>query len=229
MTTDEYSITATLYDRCLTPLLKAFRTDIRTLIQHRGHRRILDICCGTGDQLKLLEPGAEELVGIDNSEAMLVRARKNCGKRTELHLMDATQLDFPAGYFDCAILSFALHDKHLTQRELIFSNARKVVAQGGSMIVTDYGTDPSGTKGFLLGNIVIPVVERMAGRDHYLNYLSWQREGGLETFLQQRSDTVDIVSRRFGGTVFCCALSIDDDFKTYQKHLALLNTSLSPP
>jgi demethylmenaquinone methyltransferase/2-methoxy-6-polyprenyl-1,4-benzoquinol methylase len=95
------------------------------------------------------------------------------------------------------------------------------------MIVTDYGTNPTGAKGFLLGGIVIPVVERMAGRDHYLNYLSWQRAGAIETFLQQRSDTVEIISRRFGGTVLCCALSIDDDLKTYQKHLALLHKSLS--
>ncbi|MBT8330030.1 MAG: class I SAM-dependent methyltransferase [Desulfofustis sp.] len=228
MTIDEYSLTAILYDNCLTPLLKAFRTDIRTLIQHRGHRRVLDICCGTGDQLRLLESGTLELAGIDNSEAMLARARKNCGEHTTLELADATQLDFPAGHFDCAILSFALHDKHPTQRDLIFSNARKVVAQGGSLIVTDYSKDPSGFKGFLLGDILIPVVERLAGRDHYLNYLSWQRNGGIEAFLQQRSDSVDIISRRFGGSVFCCAVAIDDDIKTYQKHLALLHKSFSP-
>ena len=228
MTLDEYSLTATIYDHCLTPLLKAFRTDIRTVVQHRGHRRILDICCGTGDQLRILESGAEELVGIDNSEAMLTRARKKCGKHTALYLTDATQLEFAAGYFDCAILSFALHDKHPTQREMIYANAKKVVAQGGSLIVTDYSKESIGVKGCLLGDFVIPVIERLAGRDHYLNYLSWQRGGGIETFLQQRSDTVDIISRRFGGSVFCCAVSVDDDLKTYQKHMALLNKSFSP-
>ena len=229
MTIDEYSLTATLYDHCLTPLLKAFRTDIRTVIQYRGHRRILDICCGTGDQLRSLEPGVEELVGIDNSEAMLARARKNCGEHTALYLRDATQLDFSAGYFDCAILSFALHDKHPTQRDLIFSNAKKVVAQGGTLIVTDYGKNPSGAKGFLLGDFLIPVIERLAGKDHYHNYLSWQRDGGIESFLQKRSDRVDVISRRFGGSVYCCAVSVDDDLKTYRKHLVLLNKSLSPP
>ena len=229
MAIDAYSLSATLYDHCLTPLLKKFRTDIRTVIQHRGHRRVLDICCGTGDQLRLLESGTLELVGVDNSEAMLARARKNCGEHTVLHLTDATQLDFPPGHFDCAILSFALHDKHPTQRDLIFSNAKKSVAQGGSLIVTDYSKEPSGLKGFLLGDLLIPVVERLAGKDHYRNYLSWQRDGGIESFLQRRSDRVDIISRRFGGAVFCCVVAINDDFKTYQKHLALLNKSLSLP
>ena len=227
MARDEYSLTATLYDYCLTPLLKKFRTDISTVIQHRGHRRVLDVCCGTGDQLRLLESETKELIGIDNSEAMLARARRNCGEHTVLILKDATQLDFPEDRFDCAILSFALHDKHPTQRDLIFSQARKVVAQGGSLIVTDYSKETSGIKGFLLGDILIPVIERLAGKDHYRNYLSWQRDGGIETFLQQRSDRVDIISRRFGGSVFCCAVTIDDDYKTYQKHLALLDKSLS--
>lgn len=229
MAIDAYSLSATLYDHCLTPLLKKYRTDIRTVIQHRGHRRVLDICCGTGDQLRLLESGTLELVGVDNSEAMLARARKNCGEHTVLHLTDATQLDFPPGHFDCAILSFALHDKHPTQRDLIFSHAKKSVAQGGSLIVTDYSKEASGLKGFLLGDLLIPVVERLAGKDHYRNYLSWQRDGGIESFLQRRSDRVDIISRRFGGSVFCCVVAINDDFKTYQKHLALLNKSLSPP
>ena len=225
---DDHSPSAALYDHCLTPLLKPLRIDIRTFIQHRAHRRIVDICCGTGDQLKLLEAGAAELVGVDNSAAMLARARKNCAERVVLQLGDATQLDFPAGSFDCAILSFALHDKHQTLREQIFAKARKVLAQGGSLIVTDYSRRPSGLKGLILGDILIPVVERLAGRDHYLNYLSWQREGGIEGFLQQRSTTVDIISRRFGGAVFCCAVSIDDELRNYQKQLQLLNKTFSP-
>ena len=229
MAFDEYRFSATLYDHCLTPLLKKFRKDISTVIQHRRHRRILDICCGTGDQLRLLESRTEELVGIDNSEAMLARARKNCSEHTVLLSTDATQLNFSAGYFDCAILSFALHDKHPTQRDLIYSNARKVVGQGGSLIVTDYSAEPTGVKGFLLGNVLIPVVERLAGKDHYRNYLSWQRDGGIESFLQQRGSRIDIISRRFGGSVFCCVVAIDDDVQTYQKHLALLNKSLSSP
>ena len=225
---DEYGPSAALYDRCLNPLLKPLRVDIRTFIQHREHRRILDICCGTGDQLKLLETVAEQLVGIDNSAAMLARARKNCSEHVALHLADATQLDFPAGSFDCAILSFALHDKHQTQRGQIFSNARKVLVQGGSLIVTDYCKSSSGLKGIVLGDILIPLVERLAGRNHYLNYLSWQRDGGIEGFLQQRNTTVDIISRKFGGSVFCCVVSIDDEFRNYQKQLELLNRTFSP-
>jgi len=226
---DDYNSSATLYDRCLTPFLKPLRTDIRTFIQHRGYRRIIDICCGTGDQLQLLENGGKELVGIDHSVAMLARARRNCSENVALHLVDAEQLDFPSGYFDCAVVSFALHEKHQTLRDLIFTNGRKVVRQGGSMIITDFSQGSAGIKGFLLGDMLFPVIERLAGRSHYLNYLSWMREGGIEGFLQQRRQTVEVISRRFGGSVYCCAVSVDDDIQTYHKHLALLNRTFPTP
>lgn len=224
---DEYGASATLYDRCLTPLLKALRIDVRTYIQHRNHHKIIDICCGTGDQLMLLENETNELVGVDNSVAMLARARRNCSDNVALHLLDAEQLDFPDGYFDCAVLSFALHEKHHTLRDLIYSNTRKLVRQGGSLIITDYSQSSTGLKGFLLGDVLMPVIERAAGRDHYLNYLSWKRDGGIEGFLQERRQTVEVISRRFGGSVFCCAVSIDDDIQNYHKHLALLNKTFS--
>lgn len=224
---DEYGTWATLYDRCLTPLFKSLRVDVRTFIQHRRYRRIIDICCGTGDQLNLLDSGSEELVGIDNSVAMLSRARENCSDNVTLHLMDAEQLDFPEGYFDCAILTFALHEKHHTLRDLIFTSARKIIRQGGSLIITDFSTHYSGVKGLLLGGFSIPIIERLAGRDHYLNYLSWQQNGGTEGFLQQRQQTVDLISQRFGGSVICCGVAIDDEARTSQKHFALLNQAIS--
>jgi hypothetical protein len=54
------------------------------------------------------------------------------------------------------------------------------------------------------------------------------RAGGIEGFLQQRNQTADIISRRFGGSVISCGVSIDDESRTYQKHLALLNKTFSP-
>ena len=227
MNTDEYLNSASLYDRCLTPLLKPLRTDIRTFIQHKGYRKIIDICCGTGDQLHLLENDRMELVGIDNSIAMLARARRTCSDNVSLHLLDAEQLDFRDGAFDCGIISFGLHEKHETLRDLIFSNAQKVVRQGGSLIIADYSGESSGFRGSLLGGLLIPLVERIAGKTHYQNYLNWKRQGGLEGFLQPKGLRVDVISRPFAGSVLCCAVARNDDAKDQQKHFALLNRALS--
>ena len=225
---DDYRSTAAFYDGCLTPLLSGLRADVRTFILHRGYARIIDIGCGTGDQLHLLENSCGELVGIDNSPAMLARARQSCSERVALHLADAVQLDFPDGYFDGAIISFSLHEKHAALRDLIYASAQKVVRQGGSLIVSDYSDAPIGPKGFIIGTLPIPIIQRMAGRTHYRNYLNWMRQGGLEQFLQRKRQTVDVISRRFGGTVLCCAVARDEAMRTYQKHIALLNQSIAP-
>ena len=223
---DEYRSTASFYDRCLTPLLKELRTDISTYIHHKGYRKIIDIGCGTGDQLKHLENSADELVGVDNSVSMLARARRNCSDSVALHLADAEQVEFPEGHFDCAIISFSLHEKHESLRDIIYFHSRKLVRQGGSLIVTDYSTASSGAKGNLLGNVIIPIVERFAGKRHYRNYLNWIRHGGLEKFLQSRKQTTHIISQRFGDSVLCCAVSVDDEARAFQKHIALLNQGL---
>ncbi len=223
---DEYKSTASFYDRCLTPLLRELRTDVRTYVHHRGYRRIIDICCGTGDQLKLLEDGAVELVGVDNSISMLARARRNCSDAVSLHLADAGQVEFPAHHFDCGIISFSLHEKHESSRDIIYTNSRRLIRQGGSLIVCDYSAAPSGAKGHLLANFLIPIIERCAGKAHYRNYLSWMRRGGLEKFLQDRDQSIHIISQRFGDTVLCCAVSIDDEARAFQKQIALLNQGL---
>jgi ubiquinone/menaquinone biosynthesis C-methylase UbiE len=223
---DEYKSTAFFYDRCLTPLLKELRTDICTYIHHRGYRRIIDICCGTGDQLKLLENDAVELVGVDNSVSMLARARRNCSDAVMLQLADAEQVEFPDHHFDCGIISFSLHEKHASLRDIIYTNCRKMIRQGGSLIVSDYRTACSGVKGHLLANFLIPVIERFAGKAHYRNYLSWMRRGGLETFLQDKDENIRIISERFGDTVLCCAVSIDDEARALKKQIELLNQSL---
>lgn len=223
---DEYKSTASFYDRCLTPLLTELRTDICTYIHHKGYRRVIDICCGTGDQLKLLENSGVELVGVDNSVSMLARARRNCSEAVALHLADAGQVEFPDSSFDCAILSFSLHEKHEGSRDTIYTNCRRLVRQGGSLIVTDYGIAPAGIKGHLFANFVIPIIERCAGKTHYRNYLSWVRRGGLEKFLRDRDQNIRIISERFGDTVLCCAVSIDDQARAFEKQIELLNQSL---
>lgn len=229
MNSDEYQSTAVFYDRILTPLLRPLREDIRTFIHYRGHRDIIDICCGTGDQLQMLERDDMHLVGVDSSVSMLEKARRRCSDNVSLHLLDAEQMELPQGSFDCGILVFSLHEKHPTIRSQIFENARRLIKQGGSLILADHSGEPDGVKGSVIGSFLMPIIERCAGKSHYLNYRDWQSRGGLEGFLDRRDLPVDIISRPYGGTVLCCAVNIDDAKQAFNEHIALLNRSLQSP
>lgn len=226
MNPDEYQSTAVFYDRILTVLLRPLRVDIRTFIHYRGHRSVIDICCGTGDQLQILEGDAMHLVGVDNSAAMLAKARNRCSDNVVLHLLDAEQMQPPEEPFDCCILVFSLHEKHPTKRQHIFNNARRMVKQGGSLILADHSGNIDGVKGSVIGGFLMPIVERCAGKTHYQNYLDWNRSGGLEGFLDRRNLPVDVISRPFGSAVLCCAVQINDAAQAYNEHIALLNRSL---
>jgi SAM-dependent methyltransferase len=68
----------------------------------RGSGRCLDVGCGTGVFLARLAELGWEPVGLDESAAMLERARRR-GPGIELVQADATAIPFPDGSFDAAV------------------------------------------------------------------------------------------------------------------------------
>jgi len=226
MNPDEYKSYAGFYDRLLTPLLRQLRVDIRTFINYRGYRNVIDICCGTGDQLQMLERDGLHLVGIDSSSAMLERARNRCSDTVTFYRLDAAQMHPPAEPFDCALLVFSLHEKHATIRNQIFHNARRMVKQGGALIIADYSGAVEGTAASIIGRLLLPIIERCAGTTHYHNYTDWMKNGALEGFFDRHRQPVDIISRPYTGTVLCAAVTVNDTSEAQNRQFALLHQSL---
>ena len=227
MTTDAYHSKAGIYNSCMVRMLKRLRQDIKTYVAFKNYRSVIDVCCGTGDQLQLLDGPNMDLCGIDNSIAMLEIARESCSDTINLHLLDAEQESFDPGSFDCAIISFGLHEKHPTAAQTIFSNSRKLVRQGGSLVLTDFCQVPSSASGTMIGSFLVPIIERLAGKQHYQHYLNWLDQGGLEGFLDRQRLSCEIISKRFSGTVLCCAIEIDDERELKEKSYALLNRAMA--
>lgn len=79
--------------------------------------RMLDLGCGTGDlavTISRLAKNDIDIVGLDYSETMLDVARSKSdaftgGKINFIH-GDASDLNFPDGYFDCVGISFAFRN-----------------------------------------------------------------------------------------------------------------------
>jgi len=109
-------------------------------------RRVLDLCCGTGDlalNLARLTEHKVALTGIDYSQPMLEIAAKKAAasgvRDTSFVLGDVTSLPFPDGYFDCVGISFAFrnltYQNPLAKRYL--AEILRVLASGGRFVIVE--------------------------------------------------------------------------------------------
>ena len=110
-------------------------------------RKVLDLCCGTGDltiNLARLAENDVELTGIDYSQPMLEIAVKKTdqlarGRRISFIYGDAANLPFPDGCFDCIGISFAF--RNLTYRNPLIrrhlAEALRVLDTGGRFVIVE--------------------------------------------------------------------------------------------
>lgn len=109
------------------PALRAMLPDMRGL-------RIVDLGCGFGWFCRWArENGASEVLGIDLSEKMLARARSATPDAaiTYRHA-DLATLELPAGRFDLAYSSLAIH--YLEDVTRFFAKVRAALVPGGHFV-----------------------------------------------------------------------------------------------
>src|SRR3982751_442105 len=100
--------------------------------------RILDYGCGYGRTLAELErAGYQNVVGVDFSEAMLVRCRQEM-PRVSLIRNDGCTLPFESGSLDAVLLFATLTciPEDMAQRALI-SEVWRVLSAGGLLYISD--------------------------------------------------------------------------------------------
>jgi len=117
-----------------------------TCLQDRP-KRILDICCGTGDLATTIAKLAQytpEITGADYSQPMLEIAAAKArslpeGKDVRFINADVAQLPFADGYFDCIGISFAF--RNLTYKnpntQSYLNEILRVLKPGGRFVIVE--------------------------------------------------------------------------------------------
>jgi len=127
------------------PLYQEVQKNLLFWAQHllQPATSVYDIGCSTGSTLHLLGTYTEaplNLIGIDNSQAMLTRARQKTANlppqhRVELRHADAMDTDY--AHASLMILNYTLQFLPVAQRPLLLKRLYEGLVAGGALFVAD--------------------------------------------------------------------------------------------
>ncbi len=173
---------AGVYDWLLYPFLNKTRKHTAKIIQQINPESLIDICCGTGNQLKYLGHTNIKLTGVDNSPEML-----NSGKLFNCLQQDARNIEFPDQSFDMALIQLALHEKSIEDQQRIIHEAYRILKDKGHLLILDYHIDSQTSKS---AKYMINIIEFLAGKEHYSHFKNYKQNGGLSKLIDtNRFDT----------------------------------------
>jgi demethylmenaquinone methyltransferase/2-methoxy-6-polyprenyl-1,4-benzoquinol methylase len=151
-----------------------WRWALADCVDRAGARRVLDLCCGTGDmamELARPERGRRPVVGVDFSPPMLALgtekvARAGLGARVLLCAGDALALPFDDGEFDAVTVTFGL--RNLTDLLGGLLEIHRILRPGGSVAVLEFlrpSAGPIDRLGAAYRRHMVPALARVCGGD----------------------------------------------------------------
>lgn len=172
-----------LYDLAFAVAMRGLRKRVAKTVEREGLWPWLDVCSGTGSQLRALGRADRLAVGLDLSLGF-VRYAAARAPGVPFVCGDAAALPFKDGAFRAVSVSFGLHDKSDETRGAMMAEARRVLDPGaGRLIVVDFESPWS--RRSRRGAFAVHIIERTAGGDHYRNGREFLRRGGLRAFLRE--------------------------------------------
>ncbi len=101
------------------------------------NKRICEICCGPGNNIKLFVGRFKEIVGVDLSEDMLNICREKFKKNLSVRLVNksATDTGLKSSYFDYVLIRMGIH--HIKEKEEVIAEASRLLKKTGKFLVID--------------------------------------------------------------------------------------------
>ena len=194
---NNYNFISKIYDPALYLALQPIRKAVMNELREHKNKSILDLCCGTGNQLKLLSKnGFKNLHCLDLSSSMLEIAKKTC-HTIKIYNEDAVKTNFKDSSFDIVIISFAIHEKDRIIQKKLINEAFRLIKKDGLLLIVDYVFD---NKTIKIGRIGINIIERMAGKEHYDNFKNYIQNNGLLGLIKEdRFELIKSNKKLFNG------------------------------
>jgi ubiquinone/menaquinone biosynthesis C-methylase UbiE len=171
-----------IYSILIDPMLNSSHSKAASLIKE--HSNVLDVACGPGALTLMISkiPGTR-VTGVDLDPKMIMEAerkvRKKAANNARFLLLDATDLaQFNDKEFDVALISLALHQFSPEAGLKVLQEMKRV---SKSIIIVDYAFPIKA--GFY--RWFTWTIEWIAGGEHYRNFKQYQKNGGMDTLLDQ--------------------------------------------
>jgi ubiquinone/menaquinone biosynthesis C-methylase UbiE len=137
---DVFDRAASTYDVAPFPFFTPFGEALVDFAAIQPDERVLDVGCGAGAALRPAAARARSAVGVELSPEMAQRARA-AAPSAEVHVGDASQLDFEDGSFDVVLSAFAVF--FMPDATAALGEWRRVLAPGGRIVLSTWaGADP---------------------------------------------------------------------------------------
>jgi len=175
------------YDKLIAPNQDRMFRKIKELIEPDSE--ILDVGCGTGRLEFFLSDKCKKITGIDLSEKNIIQAEKKIKRSSHdniyfKHTGFENFIKNNSVKFDYVISTYVIHELPYKDR---LSLLKGISAISKKIIVGDYLVpSPKG-----LWKVLNEVVEFAAGKDHYINFKSFERHNGIVGLLEESGLRID--------------------------------------
>jgi ubiquinone/menaquinone biosynthesis C-methylase UbiE len=151
MTRDYSEVTEVAGNRLTRQAIEMMYTRYRFAAGRCRGRAVLEIACGAGQGMSLLQSSAATAVGGDCTRRLLVEARRHYAGRVPFVEFDAHEIPFRAESFDATLLFEAIY--YLGRPPRFLAECRRVLRPGGILMIcsvnpewADFNPSPHSTR-----------------------------------------------------------------------------------
>lgn len=179
-----YNRTAKIFDLTEAMMEKGKMGQWRAMIWKEARGKVLEVGVGTGKNIQYY-PDHVEVTAIDFSEKMLERAKEKAeklGKKVDLRLMDAQELEFPDETFDTVITTCVFCSVPDAVKGL--KEIRRVCKKDGQIIMLEHVRSKNPVLGVVM-DLLNPVVVRIVGANINRDTVKNLRSAGLKVDVEK--------------------------------------------